>query len=60
MDVFSPVFRFGGASFIGICGGDFGGKKCFFVNIYSPCDLLAKRKLWEDLLVLRNNKGLRG
>ncbi|XP_058775761.1 uncharacterized protein LOC131650039 [Vicia villosa] len=56
MDVFSPVFSFGGTGLIGICG-NFGGKQCFFVNVYSPCDLLSKRKLWEDLLSLRSKWG---
>ena len=29
-------------------------KKCFVVNVYSKCDLPAKKRLWENLVLIKN------
>lgn len=44
--------------FVGVCL-DFGvlHKRCFVVNVYSKCDLSAKRRLWENLLLLKGGLG---
>lgn len=38
-------------SFIGLCGfwGD-ESRPCIIINIYSPCNLEGKRRLWAELL----------
>jgi hypothetical protein len=33
------------------------GNVLFLFNIYSPCNLEGKKKLWEELLVLKNLNG---
>jgi exonuclease III len=33
------------------------GNILFLVNIYSPCSLAGKKKLWEDLLAFKNQNG---
>lgn len=57
----SLVFTFTGRGFSGVCL-DWGSNKerCFMVNIYSPCNMEGKRKLWEDLKMSRKGfeKGL--
>ncbi|KEH24139.1 hypothetical protein MTR_7g104745 [Medicago truncatula] len=32
-------------------------KRCFVVNVYFKCDLAGKRRLWENLALLRNTFG---
>lgn len=32
-------------------------KRCFVVNVYSKCDLSAKKRLWENLVVHINSLG---
>ncbi|GLU19133.1 hypothetical protein SLE2022_353980 [Rubroshorea leprosula] len=48
--VFKKISSFQGAGFLGI-QGTWGEENtpCYLVNIYSPCDLVAKRSLWENL-----------
>ena len=38
-----------------LCGGYFGMRGG--INVYSKCDLPAKRRLWENLIRERNNRG---
>jgi len=33
-------------------------KKCMVVNIYSKCDLVVKRRIWEALVEERENRGV--
>lgn len=44
------IFSFTGEGFLGICV-EWGHSNscCFLVNVYSPCDLLGKRRLWTEL-----------
>ncbi|WJX29981.1 hypothetical protein P8452_18568 [Trifolium repens] len=44
---------FSGAGFLGI-KAEREGKILYLINIYSPCNLAGKRKLWEDLLAFKN------
>lgn len=37
----------------GVWGAD--SSPCFIFNIYSPCNIVGKRALWEELRVLRSN-----
>jgi len=32
-------------------------RKCIVINVYSKCDLAAKKRLWEKLVLARNNLG---
>lgn len=51
-------FTFRGEGYVGVCL-DWGvlKQKCFVVNVYSKCDLPAKRRLWERLVDLRRSLG---
>ncbi|XP_058746178.1 uncharacterized protein LOC131619053 [Vicia villosa] len=51
-EVIEVNFSFTGEGFLGI-GATFKGVKCYFVNVYSSCNITLKRKMWEELLVLR-------
>ena len=31
--------------------------QCFVINVYSKCDLPAKRRLWDSLIALRMRMG---
>jgi hypothetical protein len=48
----SLIFSFIGEGFVGVCL-EWGVTKkvCFMVNVYSSCDLLAKRRLWGNLIM---------
>lgn len=44
------LFSFAGDGFSGVCFERGVGRiQCFIVNVYSPCNLAGKRRLWEDL-----------
>lgn len=49
-EIFKLLFSFKGRGFCGICG-EWGPLKikCFLVNIYSSCNPVEKRQLWEVL-----------
>ncbi|GAU48536.1 hypothetical protein TSUD_282880 [Trifolium subterraneum] len=52
--LFNLKFSFTGDNFLGLC------VECkegilFIINIYSPCSLSGKRKLWSDLLEFKQN-----
>jgi hypothetical protein len=51
-------FSFIGDGYVGVCL-DWGvlNHRCFIINVYSKCDLPAKRRLWERLLELRRSLG---
>jgi hypothetical protein len=51
-------FSFTGEGFVGVCL-EWGPLKkvCFVVNIYSKCDLISKRRLWETLLGIKRQVG---
>jgi hypothetical protein len=53
------LFSFVGEGFVGVCL-EWGRNKelCFVVNIYSKCDLPAKRRLWDNLALIRNTFGM--
>jgi len=43
------LFSFQGEGYVGVClewGVE--KKRCIVVNIYSKCDLVAKRRMWEE------------
>jgi hypothetical protein len=43
---------------VGICLEWGAAKKiCYIVNVYSSCDLLAKRRLWENLVMSKGGFG---
>jgi hypothetical protein len=50
------LFSFFGEGFLGVCL-DWGviPQRIFLINIYSKCDLSAKRVLWSDILSLKRN-----
>jgi hypothetical protein len=52
------LFSFVGEGFVGVCL-EWGTlrERCLVVNIYSKCDLVAKQRLWEKLLLLKNTFG---
>lgn len=41
-------------SFVGVCleRGTL-KRRCFIVNVYSKCDLVAKERFWESLLMVK-------
>jgi hypothetical protein len=47
---------FSGVGYLGI-KVEVVGNVLFLFNIYSPCNLEGKKKLWEELLVLKNLNG---
>jgi len=52
-------FSFQGEGYVGVClewGVE--KKKCMVVNIYSKCDLVVKRRIWEALVEERENRGV--
>jgi exonuclease III len=54
----SLVFTFMGEDFVGVCI-DWGvvNKRCVVVNVYAKCDINAKRRLWENLLMSKRGFG---
>ena len=52
------LFSFVGEGFVGVCL-EWGSNKdrCFAVNIYSKCDLVAKQILWANLVLLKYTFG---
>jgi hypothetical protein len=54
----SLVFTFMGEGFVGVCI-DWGvvNKRCVVVNVYAKCDINAKRRLWENLLMSKSGFG---
>lgn len=54
----SLIFSFSGSGFLGVClEWGYSKQKCFVVNIYAPCNLAGKRKLWEDLKMSKRGFG---
>ncbi|KAK7255667.1 hypothetical protein RIF29_29084 [Crotalaria pallida] len=53
-DKFNFNFQFSGSGFLGVNLLDENNESLFLVNIYSPCVILEKRKLWEALCNLKN------
>ncbi|XP_045791359.1 uncharacterized protein LOC123886064 [Trifolium pratense] len=56
-DLFSFRFSFTGVGFLGICV-EWKNRLLYIVNIYSPCSLAGKRKLWKDLLEFKSNNAI--
>jgi exonuclease III len=54
----STLFTFIGDGFVGVCL-EWGIFKtiCMIVNVYSKCDMVAKRNLWSNLLNCKNGLG---
>jgi hypothetical protein len=54
----SPIFSFAGEGFVGVCL-EWGVMKevCFIVNIYAKCDLSSKRRMWNNLVLLKRGLG---
>lgn len=51
-------FSFSGCGFVGICfNWKISGLRCFLVNVYSPCNVEGKRKLWADLIMSKRGFG---
>ncbi|PNY16691.1 cysteine-rich receptor-like protein kinase [Trifolium pratense] len=52
------VFTFMGEGFVGVCL-EWGVLKniCFIVNVYSKCDILSKRRLWNNILMSKAGFG---
>ncbi|PNX99941.1 cysteine-rich receptor-like protein kinase, partial [Trifolium pratense] len=53
-NLFSFVYSFTGDGFLGVCV-EWKEGLLYLVNIYSPCSLSGKRKLWKDLLDFKAN-----
>ncbi|CAK8534563.1 unnamed protein product [Lathyrus sativus] len=53
-DIIYPISSFRGKVFLGI-NSTWKGLNCYFVNIYSPCNLHNKRILWSYLINLRSS-----
>jgi exonuclease III len=53
---FNLINSFYGDGFLGITV-DRDGEYFNFINIYSPCSLAGKKKLWEDLLMVKQHSG---
>ncbi|XP_058755280.1 uncharacterized protein LOC131628456 [Vicia villosa] len=51
--IISPLFSFKTEGAVGI-GAEFKGQVCFFVNVYFACHLPGKRRLWAELVELKN------
>ncbi|PNX75860.1 cysteine-rich receptor-like protein kinase, partial [Trifolium pratense] len=51
--LFSFRYSFSGSGFLGICV-EWKDGLLYIVNIYSPCSLSGKRKLWKDLLEFKS------
>ena len=52
------LFSFQGEGYVGVClewGVE--KKRCIVVNIFSKCDLVVKRRMWEELVEERRNRG---
>lgn len=59
-DRFKMIFKFYGEGFIGVHGlWGVNNLKCFIMNIYSPCSMEGKRKLWDDLKLSKKGFGAR-
>ncbi|XP_058745932.1 uncharacterized protein LOC131618791 [Vicia villosa] len=52
-EVVDVCFSFSEEGFLGICAM-FKGVKYYFVSIYSSCHIALKRRLWGELISLRN------
>ncbi|KAK2454307.1 hypothetical protein QL285_001883 [Trifolium repens] len=54
----SLIFTFIGEGFVGVCL-EWGVRKqiCFVVNVYAKCDLNAKRRLWENIIMSKGGFG---
>lgn len=52
-DLLKLSFSFRGEGFVGV-NAEWMGQDLFFVNVYSPCQLSLKRRLWRDLIVMKN------
>jgi hypothetical protein len=54
----SLVFTFIGEGFVGVCL-EWGVRKqlCFVVNVYAKCDLIAKRRLWDNIIMSKGGFG---
>ncbi|PNX56749.1 cytochrome p450, partial [Trifolium pratense] len=51
-------FTFIGEGFVGVCiEWGVSKKVCFVVNVYAKCDSMAKRRLWELLLMSKRGFG---
>ncbi|XP_045791609.1 uncharacterized protein LOC123886326 [Trifolium pratense] len=55
--LFAFRFSFTGIGFLGICV-EWKDGLLYIVNIYSPCSLSGKRKLWKDLLDFKSNNDI--
>ncbi|PNX74096.1 cysteine-rich receptor-like protein kinase [Trifolium pratense] len=57
-DLFKFRYSFTGTGFLGACI-EWKDSLIYIVNIYSPCSMAGKRKLWDELLAfkLNNEKG---
>jgi exonuclease III len=53
-DLFSFNFSFAGTGYLGVCV-EWKSLLVYIVNVYSPCSMAGKRKLWEDLLHFKLN-----
>ncbi|KAK2447939.1 DNA-(apurinic or apyrimidinic site) endonuclease [Trifolium repens] len=53
----SFVKSFHGHGFLGVCL-EWGvhKKSCIIINVYAPCDLLNKKRLWVDVLVAKHGE----
>ncbi|GAU47212.1 hypothetical protein TSUD_403530 [Trifolium subterraneum] len=53
-DLFVFKYSFTGDGFLGICV-DWNGSVLYIINVYAPCTLSGKRKLWDDLLNFKSS-----
>ncbi|CAK8575049.1 unnamed protein product [Lathyrus sativus] len=55
-DLLKLSCSFKGEGFVGL-NAEWKGRDLFFVNVFSSCALIIKRKLWRDLVATKNNFG---
>ncbi|PNX66795.1 cytochrome p450, partial [Trifolium pratense] len=53
-DLFNFCFSFTGTGFLGLCV-EWKNTVIYIVNIYSPCNMSGKRKLWSELIAFKLN-----
>ncbi|CAJ2673212.1 unnamed protein product [Trifolium pratense] len=53
-DLFSFRYSFSGDSYLSVCV-EWKNGLLYIINVYSPCNMSGKRKLWSDLINLKLN-----
>lgn len=49
--IITPSFRFYAGGYLGVCA-DFKGRRCYFINVYSFCNSMLKKRMWVSMISL--------